>query len=63
MAEEGVLKLAEQEVTRTRIRRQIQQVGSSRLVERDAAEERLRKMDLPERRKGNSEQECEKSVS
>jgi hypothetical protein len=55
MAEEAILKLAEQGVTRTRIRRQVQQVGSARLTERAAAEERLKQMSLPERRSGNSE--------
>lgn len=56
MAEEGILKLAEQSVTQTRIRRQVQQVGSARLAERNQMEERLKAMSLPERRKGNAEQ-------
>jgi hypothetical protein len=58
MAEEGVSELAEQRVSGTRIRRQVQQVGAARLAERHEAEERLKRMDLPDRRRGNPEQEA-----
>lgn len=58
MAEEGVSKLAEQNVSGTRIRRQVQQVGKARLAERHAAEERLKEMSLPDRRQGHADHEA-----
>ena len=52
MAEEGVLQLAERQVTATRIRRQVNDVGQARLAERDEAIAKLQAMNLPERRCG-----------
>lgn len=58
MAEEGVLQLAEQQVSHTRIRRQVNAVGAARLAERDRAVEQLKAMDLPVRRTGCEHQEA-----
>jgi len=52
MAEEGILKLAEQQVTATRIRRQVNDVGEARLAERERAVAQLKAIDLPIRRTG-----------
>ena len=58
MAEEGVLQLAGQQVSHTRIRRQVNAVGEARVAERDEAVAQLKAMDLPVRRQGISHQEA-----
>lgn len=58
MAEEGVSQLAEQQVSATRIRRQVTRVGEARVVERDEAVENLKTMDLPSRRRGRSHEQA-----
>jgi len=58
MAEEATRQLAEQNVSATRIRRQVKLAADARLVERDAAVAELKAIDLPSRRKGSSHQEA-----
>ncbi len=58
MAEEGVLQLAEQQVTATRIRRQVNEVGEARVAERDQAIAELQSLDLPVRRQGFEHREA-----
>lgn len=56
MAEEGVSKLSEQNISATRIRRQVQRVGEARLAEREEEVAKLKTIDLPSRREGRSHQ-------
>jgi hypothetical protein len=58
MASEGVLCLAERQVTLTRIRRQVNDVGNARLAERNEGVEALKIMDLPSRRDGLTHREA-----
>jgi len=58
MAEEGIFQLAEQHVSATRIRRQVNDVGQVRLAERDEAVANLKAMDLPARRGGCDHREA-----
>ena len=58
MAEEAIWQLSEQSISAGRIRRQVNQVGDSRLVERDEAVEQLQAMDLPSRRSGSAHREA-----